>query len=839
MSTALPEELPADFAASAGLLDSIVAKGLEKLLAEAKMKNYLEAPFGRKEAPTPLLSEEDFLTRGCLNNAPEEDEPVFKFEYGFNPLKFLAEYVRWSHPDSVKERRMERTRCVERLQFLAGHAKRQLTTSSGLRTLALAQGSGALWGPVTSVLSATSVLCVVQALRPGTLLVEVGADASFAPGSVERSVAHQLPAAAEGEELEPLSFDIDALRPNTKYYVRCHLSTANSLPELAEPLAAEEEGGGSEAQTEAEAAAVDESKDGEAAAAPEVAAPQKEELRDLFYAQTSAFWTPPLSGDEPEEDVGAAATEAAADGSSDDVGLAPITLACLPAAFSKACTLPAALLPEGCTVSCLLGDPFAHSAAAAAAVAAAEGEGLGAASASGSAAADAWGIHCQTQLMTNVDSVCRSSAMLLGWNDVRYGSQVDVRSEEVTFKQYEHDLKKYNKKHPPEKSKGSKHGSSAKHPPPVHNRPAMSASLAALVRAFPVRVTEEGSFRHLYKAAKLGPGLEVFCLDLRGGYLPKEQAKWLKDRLQSSTAIWKVVLTGAPVAIAVDAAHQVKTQQTRQRNKKSVAVSESIDLDTTTDGEAAAVELGAPGEAGAAGPAGSGVRVSLQEPAPSKHDDCDEHGRSKAGLHYMIASLQRAAERTRASMKQASADDASETGMTNAELTETVTAGSSTVETVAEDDVSVVRIDSGIVFVSSNAAAAGYPNAPFMATFDPGDYGRAYCAEVNIGAAAGSHVEAVAEENEGGGAQMQHHVVSNMSTKFTYNEEAVDPSHVPDTAAGTASEYSAVLRLEAEGDLSVRLLPLLGQGVGQALVQARFKLFEEEGNLDEGEEGDC
>ena len=138
----LPEELPESAEARQVLLDGILERGIEKLLTEVKAKGYTEAPFGRMPEPTPLLSEEDFLERGCLEAPAEDDEPRFEFTYGFNPLKFLADYIRWSHPDSVKERRLERIRCVERLKSLAEHAKVQLATSSSLRSTAVTQGSG-------------------------------------------------------------------------------------------------------------------------------------------------------------------------------------------------------------------------------------------------------------------------------------------------------------------------------------------------------------------------------------------------------------------------------------------------------------------------------------------------------------------------------------------------------------------------------------------------------------------------------------------------------------------------------------------------------------------------
>ena len=44
------------------LLDEILQKGLEKLLEHAKKNNFLEPPFGRLPNPTPLITEEEFLS---------------------------------------------------------------------------------------------------------------------------------------------------------------------------------------------------------------------------------------------------------------------------------------------------------------------------------------------------------------------------------------------------------------------------------------------------------------------------------------------------------------------------------------------------------------------------------------------------------------------------------------------------------------------------------------------------------------------------------------------------------------------------------------------------------
>lgn len=43
----------------------------------------------------------------------------------------------------------------------------------------------------------------------------------------------------------------------------------------------------------------------------------------------------------------------------------------------------------------------------------------------------------------------------------------------------------------------------------------------------------------------VGQHVELLLLDMRRGYLGRGQSKWLKSRLGSSTATWKVVLSGS------------------------------------------------------------------------------------------------------------------------------------------------------------------------------------------------------------------------------------------------------------------------------------------------------
>ena len=76
---------------------------LQAVLAEAKERGVLAAPYGRN----PLQLPYDEYT-----NVPEDEDdfdddeddfdenPEFKFEYGFNPLRFVAQYLRDHNPNA-------------------------------------------------------------------------------------------------------------------------------------------------------------------------------------------------------------------------------------------------------------------------------------------------------------------------------------------------------------------------------------------------------------------------------------------------------------------------------------------------------------------------------------------------------------------------------------------------------------------------------------------------------------------------------------------------------------------------------------------------------------------
>ena len=791
MSETLPEALPAEPAAVGALLDGILERGIERLLQEVKLKGYTQQPHGREPEPSPLLSEEAFLQNGCLDEGEDgeevDDEPAFDFRYGFNPLQFLADYVRWSHPDSVKERRLERIRCTERLQALAVHAKVQLATACSLRSTALLQGSGVVWGPVCAARSPTTVNAVLQLKRVGTLFIEVATDAAF------EAVLKVETVEVDNTDL-PTRVQLEGLQPGTRYHLRAYLDEVNPNKEVAVApsatdlaMAADDDAASNEADAAAqaaEAAAIEAEADaGEVPAAAseeegEAAAPaaEAEALQDLFLSQSCVVVTPPLTGE--EEEAAATAVAAATSGG--------ITLACLPANCARSSSLSVQALGgsnTGYLATCLLGDPFDNHAAQEA-----DGDGY---------KVDSWAVYCRSRLLTQASSVCRNGGLFLGWNDTRLGSDVDVRSEEVTHKQYQYDLKKHTKKNAKLKS-GASGGGGKKDPPPPpdHKRPQLSRSLESLVQQFPVDYSEDGASRSLHKSTKIGADVEVFELDLRGGYLPKAQVKWLKDALAGSTAQWKVVLTGCPLGVGL------------------VPEAEHKEADATTDADA--TDADAPAAESKEGDAGSSKSVVVA--APEGHDakkekdksrhgrskepreELDEDGRPKNSLQYVIASLQRSHERqvlaARAEAAAAQEEEAEEGATAAAE------------DDAAADeaaDPSAICLDSGLVFVSSVSGSSGLPMSPYLATFDPSATGRPYCAEVSVGGS----IPSAAAAKEAHMPVRAVHATPKMKTKFVFESgAAVGAADDDNSSGGGAADHSAVLRLEADGDLSVRLLRL-------------------------------
>jgi hypothetical protein len=342
-------------------------------------------------------------------------------------------------------------------------------------------------------------------------------------------------------------------------------------------------------------------------------------------------------------------------------------------------------------------------------------------------------INVKSNHSTSSQSILKSTSVLLAWNDTRLGSDADLRAEEVAYKQYRHDLKKFEKQSGIDKKGGKKPNIAALDNAPVHVRPRLTDSLLSVLSTFPLQVAEEGATRSLNRVVSVGPDINLFILDSRNGYLGKSQAKWLRDELEASHALWKIVLSGTPLGY--------KVLETVSKPLLDRSLSTSLALDAAADANLDTGNGNGNGEGeskiGGEGTAAAIRRdrsVSVLLPAAIDHDDMDECGVPKSSLQYVMASIQKRIDSK--NKLDAGSHDGSDVEVTS-QVSSKEKLGSSTsgdfelnsamsASTVLPSDDSVL-LESGIVIFSSGGVA------PFAATYDPAGWGRAFLAEVQIG----------------------------------------------------------------------------------------------------------
>ena len=755
-------------------LEAILEKGVQKLLAEVRSRGITKPPYGRPPPASPLISEEAFVSLGDFDSSDDaSDEPVFTFSYGFNPLTFLADYVLWCHPNSQAQRLADKVKAAERLRFRAQHADKQLVVCDSLRVIARRQASGVMWGPLmcpAAGSACTSVAVTLQTLRDGWAVLQVSTGRSFAEGTVQ-TVRAAASAAA------PTKLNVTDLLPGTLYYARCCLEDGAAAP-----------------ATPADQQALT-SEDSNVRAAPRFLG------LDMDCFQESRFWTlPSANGAQPPscEEKGPDMPEGSPRvAQEEDLGFAPLTLMCLSAdtcrtALSFVGDIAAATRDRdrGFVVTALLGDVFPSL----------PSDSLE------SAYRTAAFVACRSPLLSSEASPCRNSSLLFAWHDCSYRSDIDARSEEITYKQFVHDTAKHTKKYGSSGS-GSRRQSKVntdKAPPsaPVLNRPPISLSLSCMAEVFPLSVAE-GSIRHFYRSHMLGPDVEVFVLDLRSGYLCKDEAKWLKEGLSSSSALWKVVLAGHPIALSASP-ESTELRRPASRERTSIAM----------------------GDSGAVLPRGS---VQLDVPEVPENRDVDALGRAKNSLPYIIFSLQRTTSRKRAEkqLDEGSNEDESTVASRGADAAGVQGEGDVLQEAEAafHERPLFETIDSGIIFVTCNSANIGHPNKRYVATFDPVGTGHAFCAEVNVGSVSAPT------------ANMRPMITPHLSTTFLDGQE--DALVQPTDAAEGPMAHSCLLRLERSGALTVRMQAQALDGAGtrkeaaaeagpQVVFERSFKIYQEE-----------
>lgn len=120
----------------------------------------------------PLPGEEVDDDRDDDGDDDDDDKLLeYKFDYGFNPLVFLGEYLRKNNPAAILAREAKRKADAEYLRLRAAKCLGREAASVELRELVVHRQSGITNGPIVGELSDCGGVVWARTFRPGELLV--------------------------------------------------------------------------------------------------------------------------------------------------------------------------------------------------------------------------------------------------------------------------------------------------------------------------------------------------------------------------------------------------------------------------------------------------------------------------------------------------------------------------------------------------------------------------------------------------------------------------------------------------------------------------------------------
>ena len=470
-------------------LSASLRGGISKLLEEAKRKGCIAPPYGRPPVPSPFVDESQIDEEALLQedlSGQKLDIDNFDYEYGFNPLLFLSDFIRRVHPASVASRKRDCITTVKRLEHRANHARKQLSTANDLKHRVNYLRSGILQGPLSAPVTANSVMIWCRAAVSGTVIVEVSKSKLFS--SVHTNEAIPSFSMKTGGPDDPVTIVVNDLNFSTRYFVRCHLLEA----EVEE----------ADAQLQPDSAEDDYASK---VLVEDDSVVETPPLEQTSYAH-GQFWTLPNVVPESR-----GLPKGKRNSSDEDRNAPPpielIALTRQPAVSAHdLITLLQKGLDRPCdnfdpppgfgavsidakhpVLTCFVGDLFDPIPADAVDNAAQEqiwnlfsGQDATLSAAAGVGPRQ----YCSRSPAT-------MSSLFLAWNDSQPGSATDLKAEEVVHKQFSYDMRRYEKKLKEKQDKadkeasggqGAKSSKRAVAPPPVFHRPDMSTTFRAIVK---------------------------------------------------------------------------------------------------------------------------------------------------------------------------------------------------------------------------------------------------------------------------------------------------------------------------------------------------------------------
>jgi hypothetical protein len=409
------DQMPTTFEGMKALSESLIKRALWGLLIESSDKKILQAPYGRPTQPTPLINLSEFLKNGGLDESDAtdtNDEPEFCYDYGFDPLQYIADYLKNLHPDNIRSLKEERIAIVNRLTLRANHARKVINNFRDLKCLTKRLRSGILWGPLTSpfphtVSSSSSIMCACRVVKKGNLIVELSKDPNFENlESIWNLVVND-----ESITQKIKMTDIDL---GTNYFIRCVLKEIE--PVLGTSVSTVKTRFRSDSEPTV---------DGNSSGSSE---------GEHCFVEHSQFTSIPVEEENRSDMTPSKISK-----------IRMVVVNISSALLSTASILnEKERLEDAFLITCLLGELF--SARVVSSKALSRDESNDELDFAEIYSKQSFDLHRYSESFNDPDSVLRKGLLLLAWHDLSMNSDIHLSDEESSIKKYTADMKKYNSK---------------------------------------------------------------------------------------------------------------------------------------------------------------------------------------------------------------------------------------------------------------------------------------------------------------------------------------------------------------------------------------------------------
>ncbi|KAG5182772.1 hypothetical protein JKP88DRAFT_245386 [Tribonema minus] len=205
---------------------TLLDEGIRALLAEAQRLDVVQPPYGRSVIPDPRKVLEptpepdpgdvDLQVTDDDNGDDDNALMAYKYEYGFNPLVYLGEWLLQRDPVRLQAEKEAQEREQQKEELAKAQSAVRKEAFAQLRDLTARRRSGVVAGPVVGAIDAQGGVLWAKTLRTGTLQLQLCADDGFAPEHILLTDTVDVDIMSECSARIPLG----GLAPETPYHYR-------------------------------------------------------------------------------------------------------------------------------------------------------------------------------------------------------------------------------------------------------------------------------------------------------------------------------------------------------------------------------------------------------------------------------------------------------------------------------------------------------------------------------------------------------------------------------------------------------------------------------------------